>query len=248
MKLISNIHDYYDGAIQYSEDVLFDRMNLVEIVNNYQSRNKFKKAKQLVCGGNLILGFCGKLYPFVIDDYNVLYFKNQKDIEIVKKIYDARRENRIYLGNSELKIFLMAAGVLAFSGYVGYDDKMHVVEDDSIFLEYGVSSFVYYNSEYEYTDERAHPLGTNQNIPILVDKNNNRLPRGILIKNPILRDFGFNRIVDPYTATQEIEMYLGKIAANNTPKMPVGSDKVIAESKGYDEWSFRKMPTKKKVQ
>ena len=48
---------------------------------------------------------------------------NQKDIEIVKKIYDARRENRIYLGNSELKIFLMAAGVLAFSGYVGYSGE-----------------------------------------------------------------------------------------------------------------------------
>ena len=42
-------------------------------------------------------------------------------------------------------------------------------------------------------------------------------------------------------------MYIENVLTNNnTPEMPVGSDKVIAESKGYDKWSFRKMSTKGK--
>jgi hypothetical protein len=67
------------------------------------------------------------------------------------------------------------------------------------------------------------------------------------IKNPCLKDLGFQKLWHPYNAAQEIEMFLNNnLCVNNTPVMPVGSDKIIAESKGFDKYSFRNPPTKKR--
>lgn len=66
-----------------------------------------------------------------------------------------------------------------------------------------------------------------------------------LILNPRLSDFNFVTVLDPYSAIQELNMFLGNdLAQDVQPKMPVGSDKVIAESKGFDKWSFRKQAVK----
>lgn len=64
-----------------------------------------------------------------------------------------------------------------------------------------------------------------------------------LILNPCLKDFNMQKVLHPYTVVQELEMFLNNtLCDNNTPPMPVGDDVIIAESKGYDKWSFRKMP------
>ena len=64
-----------------------------------------------------------------------------------------------------------------------------------------------------------------------------------LIINPRLAEFNFVSVIDPYSATQELSMFIGNdLARDIQPVMPVGSDKVIAESKGFDKWSFRKPP------
>ena len=47
------------------------------------------------------------------------------------------------------------------------------------------------------------------------------------------------RIKDPYTAYQELSMYLGNMAFPNKP-IPTISDEVMAEIKGFNKFSFRK--------
>jgi hypothetical protein len=63
-----------------------------------------------------------------------------------------------------------------------------------------------------------------------------------------LDDVKFGKVKDPYTAYQEIDMFLGnQLAESNDPDMPVGGDKIIAESKGYNKQSFRmESPGKKR--
>ena len=66
------------------------------------------------------------------------------------------------------------------------------------------------------------------------------------IINPPLINVQFARYVDAYTAVQELLMFMqNDLVQDKQPKMPVGSDKVIAESKVFDKWSFKTMPTKK---
>lgn len=68
-----------------------------------------------------------------------------------------------------------------------------------------------------------------------------------MLINPDINKYAFEQIFNPYLFFQELEMFIGNIlTVNNTPKMPVGSDKVIEYSKGFDKWSFRKMPKKHK--
>lgn len=70
-------------------------------------------------------------------------------------------------------------------------------------------------------------------VPIIAVQNKNT------ILNPNLDDFDFQRVKDPYTAFQELYMYLGSKAAPEKP-IPQPTDKVMAEIKGFDKFSFRK--------
>lgn len=58
--------------------------------------------------------------------------------------------------------------------------------------------------------------------------------------NPRLMDLDFVRFVEPFTAYQEIAMYLGnELAQPDIAPQTVGSDKDLAKVKGFDDQSFR---------
>jgi hypothetical protein len=64
---------------------------------------------------------------------------------------------------------------------------------------------------------------------------------------PVLKDLDFARIIDPYTMYQELDRWFGVHANPDVTKVPVGSDEVLAEAKGFDrKFSFRKEPSNKK--
>lgn len=63
--------------------------------------------------------------------------------------------------------------------------------------------------------------------------------------NALLRPYDFMRVFDPYSAYQEISMYLGNMAFPNRP-IPHVSDEDMAAAKGFDKFSFRKDPKRSK--
>jgi hypothetical protein len=60
-----------------------------------------------------------------------------------------------------------------------------------------------------------------------------------------LKELDFMRIFDPFTAYQEIAMYFGNMAVPLRPIPPI-DDKTMSEAKGFDKFSFRKDPQKKR--
>jgi hypothetical protein len=62
--------------------------------------------------------------------------------------------------------------------------------------------------------------------------------------NHKLKDIDFYKFKDVYTAFQDISMFLGSTLCDvSTPQMPVGDDKVILNSKGFDpKYGFRPRP------
>lgn len=60
-----------------------------------------------------------------------------------------------------------------------------------------------------------------------------------VILNPCLRPLEFFRVLDPYTAYQELFMYLSNLARPLKP-IPEIDDKTMAEAKGFNKFSFRK--------
>lgn len=58
-----------------------------------------------------------------------------------------------------------------------------------------------------------------------------------------LKDVFFARVVDPYTAFQELSMFVGGVMARPGNSMVrITDDEVLAGKHGFDKWSFRKMP------
>lgn len=68
-------------------------------------------------------------------------------------------------------------------------------------------------------------------------------PNNSIVVNDCLRPLKFYRIKDPYTAYQELHQYLSNIAKPEKP-IPHISDKIMAEAKGFDKYSFRKDKSK----
>ena len=65
--------------------------------------------------------------------------------------------------------------------------------------------------------------------------------------NPILLDYDFQKVMDSFTAYQEIEMFMGGVLAElDEINVPGIDDKHLAAGKGFDKWSFKTMPTKHK--
>ena len=66
-----------------------------------------------------------------------------------------------------------------------------------------------------------------------------------LIINPRLQDYEFFRCFDHCQTFQEIMMFVANLASPEKP-IPHVSDEDLAACKGFDKWSFRQPPGKKK--
>lgn len=83
---------------------------------------------------------------------------------------------------------------------------------------------------------------------ILLDRSSrgDRYQCTLATMNPVLKDWGFVKVKDPFTAYQEIDMYLsGVIGAAHPPMIEVANDVRIAKH-GFNDRSFRKEPGQKK--
>ena len=66
-----------------------------------------------------------------------------------------------------------------------------------------------------------------------------------IIVDPCLADFNFQRVVDPYTAFQEISMFVGGVLADTRDPPSPMTDKEKVVSHGLDPvYGFRKPPQK----
>lgn len=58
--------------------------------------------------------------------------------------------------------------------------------------------------------------------------------------NPCLKDYGFAKVVDPWTAYQEVQMFVGNNLVNDKDKQVKLSDKTLQGKHGFDKMSFKK--------
>ena len=73
----------------------------------------------------------------------------------------------------------------------------------------------------------------------------NKLRKHILTY-PILGDYDFQRIKDPYTCFQDVTMYLSGVVGNEEKPIEPISDVLKAETHGFNKFSFRKDKNHKK--
>jgi len=101
---------------------------------------------------------------------------------------------------------------------------------------------------------QPHKLNVDLKTPIIVAKLKGSGYYGYkkddieIILNDSLRQYNFMKHADPYTAFQELSMFIGGVIGSPDPPMIKISEKDKIISKGFDpKYSFRKMPTKRKI-
>lgn len=85
------------------------------------------------------------------------------------------------------------------------------------------------------------------NSPVFILDGDNRRPRKdhVFTINPILKDYEFYKVMDTFTAFQEIQMFISGVLGTGEKEIIEVEDKYKIPQHGFDKWSFRREPTKK---
>lgn len=210
MRLNSDFHDYYDYAVGYGIDENVFFNRFTKDVEIHVN-SKFDFPRHKDSG---LIGFCGQIFPFI----EVKKFDRKYDSEYASDDYKIVEYFHAYsLDEYRIK----ESEWEDFSDDFGYYDHWQNIKLKQFFTDWNFQSD-------EVFLEYKIPIWT-----LKLDESN-----GLI--NPKLKDFGFDRIKDSFTAFQEISMYLSNILVEQKEVAEI-EDKFRIEQHGFDlKKSFRK--------
>lgn len=218
MRLHSDFHDYYDHAIGYGVD---EKVHY----NRYQKSASIDLKSHLnrpVHTNSGLIGFCGKTYPF---------------IELHK--YDRNFQDEDGYGE-----FRIVETQFAFNldEYHSLEEQWDDFSDD--FYSYTNTADLKIKQFYLDWVLNSDEVFLRYKVPVWAATFSGHETNGIL--NPRLKDYGFDKIKDSFTAFQEISMYLANILVEQKETAMV-EDKYRIEQHGFDlKDSFRNTKKRKK--
>jgi hypothetical protein len=243
MYIISKQKDYYDGVVGtvgIDKTIVYERVlqeienkkeypkTIVELCDgkrgdffSEQDLNRYhlkKDQKKYVGSCAFIIGFCGKLYVGW-----KLYRKVKRprydytyDDVVVDYCYDVNEALKYIDGKRGKTNFLQNA--------LDVIANANVID---VFREFNSPVFVY---DYEWSESRF--IGGNYSQKFVV--------------NPILKEFEFYKVLDTFTTFQEIQMFISGVLGTGEKEIIEVEDKYKIGQHGFDKWSFRREPTKKR--
>lgn len=168
-----------------------------------------------------VIGFCGKLYPFI-------HYR-----------YEEKRKDYPWGSTTKNEVF-----------YPCDFDLLKTKVEENVYLNHCFEKQTKNKkSSWELLLDNVNLIWEQQwldpfvqlNTPIfytgLTPKEGSQPP---LFVNANLQQMNFQRVKDPYTAWQEISMFLGGVIPRQVPETVEISDKDRIAGHGYDKWSFRK--------
>jgi len=244
MRIISKYHDYYDSVMKYvgdDPDVFVRNVSEVVLPFNEISNSMMDNIKGILRYSPnqsrpfttevTIVGFCGKVYPAL----RVTYDK-PKCITL--------QEDTFYTVDQYRKFINTKITDKKFKEYYFTDHSSKYSWrrwDDS---DKYISSYL---DEWHGTDKFAElfiklksPMFTLTFTSYASGKNGFKFE-----VNPPLGVLKFHKVIDTYTAYQELEMYYFGVLGCTEKEIINISDKDMINQKGFDKMSFKKFPTKR---
>jgi hypothetical protein len=221
MRIISSFHDYYDVGQSLGQD-----QSLIYIREEKEIENAGQQLPCLTFRRNyidiapFIIGFCGKIYPVLQTKiWETNYIPTSlcftlEDVDAYIHQHCKKKAVEIYHSKPE-KCYKYRQNMPSRTSFEKYFAHYEVEKEKhkTFFEKYGVPVFVV---QVVWPHDQCH-----------------------LTLNACLRRYEFFRVLDPYTAFQELQMYMGNIAQPDR-SIPKVSDRDLATAKGFDKWSFRK--------
>jgi len=238
MRIISKKHDYYDVIMKHGFDpsIVFERKSVV-----YEDVKKFDKdlEEYLLPIFELIRGYRRCIEPFAVIFCGKIYFGIRITVKTKCNWYDSYNSSiSVYCYNAEETIKVLNKNnndidvKRELSGKILVNGKFINVTP-----ERRVKVFFENNGSDKFIN-----LMIAKKCPILSIEDANSCKAMLKCEvNPILKNLAFFRVLDPYTAYQNLSMFVGGIITKEDKPTVEISDEDMAIKKGFDKWSFRKM-------
>lgn len=227
MRIISKFHDFYDVVMKQGMDreVVYVRetQKLKVVADSFGIDFTTSSSGNHYSASLLFLGYCGQVIKVIDLNYNV------KDASQVNGYSTMRR---VFFDFEEFKAFMLENK---------YGSKYDF--DTSRWWPSGLQKFNNFDTG------PLNVLFHEHQVPLFILTNTHRwrerdTPN--LELNPSLKKLDFHKFKDPYTTYQDIFQYVAGVLNRPENNMVTISDKDKIHKHGFDKWSFRKMPTKKK--
>jgi len=230
MKIISKFKDYYDSVqgVMYDESIRFIReskdIRVEDIVSlPYYSEPDYRKF--------YIIGFCDKV--FLVHRYE--YGADCHNSEKIDK----------YINKKLRKLVSVANGYGKRRYYNSYDIEESIMLNPDRSMRYFNRKGTEATLMNLITDVEALDLFNKFETPIFSIRAGGGHREVILDTSPTLRNFNFESQFDPFTAYQELVMWIGNKAVTEYPPQ-ITDNIVLRDAKGFDKWSFKTMKGQKK--
>lgn len=232
LKINSNFSDYYDCAIGsfVDSDVVINRKtaeikvnpfnefpaSVIQHLDMYDYSWSYHKKHIYGTAALHCVGFCGQWYYFIHDEDNGFKIKYVTFDDIIKNERDSS----------------------FFSFMNKYHDVSNPLRDlnaDEFFSKEFFDKYgpVVYCEDMDLSRMKMHYYKRDEDRQITI------------VKYPCLKDLGFSKVKDPYTALNELEHWYDVHARPDEAIVPVGDDITRLQAYGFDKkTSFRKAKEK----
>jgi len=168
-----------------------------------------------------IIGFCGQIYPVIemrpsdmsAEHPKRVYCYTMEDLDTYLRATLKEKELDVYEGRSKRTRW-------------GWHSISHKRDFERFFERFGKISGDYKEM---FIEKRS---------PVFAARESGRWGGTRITWNALLRPFDFMRIFDPYTAFQEIQMFMNNLAAPEK-EMPIIPDELKIQKRGFTDQSFR---------
>ena len=235
MKIISKFKDFYDSTSHkyLDKQVIYKRVSvkipikrdndLPEVYSTFVStsnRSYYFHAE--------VLGFCGTLYPVV-----TISESSSED-----NVTNPRKEDVSFYDAADLEKYVR-------ENNIPMDMKAEFRPGRYYFAGHQLGRYTYFLNSKDKL-EKLYKVFLKHETPVFIlrkDRNSNDY---FLFTNPMLKNYSFFKIMDQFSVHQEIYRYITSILPQPERPMVKISDEDKIHKHGFDNWSFRKLPSKKK--
>jgi len=248
MRLISKFHDFYDGVarntVHDKTHTFVRKQKEIEGVETYLlSYMDYETRTEAITISGEIIGFCGEIYPCI--RIAITEIKNYMKETSVTHLYNWD-DVASFLPFEEMRKTRSGSRIYYYGSVKSDQDLIKKWLESGKGKEHWFSKDIYEAKK----DPALKKLFLDQRIAYF--RIYRPTIRGKLTTEsyPILQDVSFFKVFDAYTCFQKIEHFLvNEIVRPDEIKQEIQdsiTDDLKAHSHGYDKWSFRKEPTKKK--
>lgn len=256
MRIISKQKDYYDCIQRYGQDqnqvyvrnqIKLPREQLTQLwgdlLDNVRCNIEELIYGQLCIFDCHIIGFCGKIYPVIGIKY--INYARLKDYQLTN--------HKITTLITDFQETFFAYTFDELLTFLEFTSKKYVKDKVNKYYNFRSSSRIKQIFSKDFNRTKYSKLFIDHNIPIFIVKDNKNSKDysysryNNIYLNPFnLYQYKFQKIFSPFEAYQELEMYISNFLRLQEPTTIEVSEKDKISKHGFDKYSFRKSPSKKK--